>query len=342
MIFDLVDELLNSEVFLLLSQLHVTVLVLWSQCRAPPPSRVSPFLLWAWRPRWSNKVPFPICFVDPCPPTGLAVLDNWVFGFGWIRWVSLLLPATSESNSFIQLSFKEIFGGGRGDTYTFLFWLLQIPSQQISGYNRLGVYCKGWLHYILFDRTSILFVEQAVYRPNTPYPGVFSISACTMQDVVWSNQALADLCDPCSWDSQPWRIPSVFPCLNFVLPVSILNFWWSVNWPHIQYYKCTQRNCSESIHCPVVKDQWDCVLNDLEELERIEFLVLTGQYSIEIFYCCLRLLPSCSSIHHQTNIESTQIMFWRSSFSLQNSILHLLLEVILRIEEECSFFFATG
>ena len=30
---------------LLLSQLHVTVLVLLSQCRAPPPLRVSPFLL---------------------------------------------------------------------------------------------------------------------------------------------------------------------------------------------------------------------------------------------------------------------------------------------------------
>ena len=56
----------------------------------------------------------------------------------------------------------------------------------------------------MFDRTSILFVEQTVYRPNTPYPGVFSTSsACMMQDVVWSNQAHADLCDPYSWDSQP-------------------------------------------------------------------------------------------------------------------------------------------
>ena len=36
--------------------------------------------------------------------TGLSVLDNWVFDFGWIRWESLLLPATSESNSSIQLS----------------------------------------------------------------------------------------------------------------------------------------------------------------------------------------------------------------------------------------------
>ena len=29
--------------------------------------------------------------------------------------------ATSETNSFIQSFFKEIFGGGRGDAYTFSF-----------------------------------------------------------------------------------------------------------------------------------------------------------------------------------------------------------------------------
>ena len=66
---------------------------------------------------------------------------------------------------------------------------------------------------------------------------------------------------------------------------------------HIQYHKCTRRNCPELSHCPGVKDQWDCVLNDLEEL---------GQYSIEIFYCCLRLLPFCSSTFHRTNAESSQ------------------------------------
>ena len=60
-------------------------------------------------------------WVDCCPPTGLTVLDNWVFGFGWIRWVSLLLPDTSESNSFIQLSLKEIVGGGRCDINTFSY-----------------------------------------------------------------------------------------------------------------------------------------------------------------------------------------------------------------------------
>ena len=115
-----------------------------------------------------------LCVVA-CPPTGLTVLVNCVVGFGWIRWVSLLLPTTSESNSFIQLSLKEIVGGGRGD--------------RMIAFD------------LVFDRTSILFVEPVVHRPSSPFPDVFSTSsACTMQDVVWSNQAHADLCAPNSWD----------------------------------------------------------------------------------------------------------------------------------------------
>ena len=47
--------------------------------------------------------------------------NHWIFGL----WLGLLgvftTPATSEPNSFIQLSLKEIFGGGRGDAYTFSY-----------------------------------------------------------------------------------------------------------------------------------------------------------------------------------------------------------------------------
>ena len=96
------------------------------------------------------------------------------------------------------------------------------------------------------------------------------------------------------------------------------------------------------MHCAVVKDQWDYVLNDLGELEGKEFLVLTDQYNMEIFSCCHRLLPSCSSIHHQINIERTQIY---SEDHLSVSRIrshHLLLEVILRVEEECLFFLPLG
>ena len=151
---------LELGIFLLLSQLHVTILALWSQCLFPRAAwtvvhpRVSLFLFdlrlrfrlclrlclqvqqtLAHNSGWilchpqvsvldeflvpsrPNKTSFSISWVNGCSPTGLTVLDNLVLGFGWIRWVSLLLPAFSESNSFIQLSLKEIVGGGRGDTY---------------------------------------------------------------------------------------------------------------------------------------------------------------------------------------------------------------------------------
>ena len=50
--------------------------------------------------------------------TNFPVLDNWVLGFGSIRW---LLPAISESKSHVRISLCEIVGGGRSDTYTFWF-----------------------------------------------------------------------------------------------------------------------------------------------------------------------------------------------------------------------------
>ena len=51
----------------------------------------------------------------------------------------------------------------------------------------------------MFDRTSILSVEQVVYLPNTPCLDVFStFSACTMQDVVLPGQRYSDLCVLCS------------------------------------------------------------------------------------------------------------------------------------------------
>ena len=67
----------------------------------------------------------------------------------------------------------------------------QIPSQHFSRYNKLGVYRKSdCISFCLIELQSF-FVEQAVYRPNTPYLGAFSTFACTMQNVVWSNQTPA-------------------------------------------------------------------------------------------------------------------------------------------------------
>ena len=63
--------------------------------------------------------------------------------------MSLLLPATSESNSFIQLSLKEIVGGGRGDTKTFSC-MISPELQQLSRYNKLGVHRKRMIALHLY------------------------------------------------------------------------------------------------------------------------------------------------------------------------------------------------
>ena len=111
---------------------------------------------------------------------------------------------------------------------------------------------------------------------------------------------------------------------------------------HIQYDKCTRRNCLELTHCRVVKDQWDCVLNDLEKLGDKGFLVLTSQYKNENFSCCLRLLPFYSSTFHQTNAESSQICSEDHLSVSRIRSLHLLLEVDHHDEEEYSVVLILG
>ena len=91
-----------------------------------------------------------------------------------------------------------------------------------------------------------------------------------------------------------------------------------------------------------MKDQWDCVLNDLEELEDKFFIVLTGPYNMEICSCCLRLVPSCSSTFHQTIKESAQICSEDHLLVSRIRSPHLLLEGTLRVEQECSFFLPLG
>ena len=118
-----------------------------------------------------------------------------------------------------------------------------------------------------------------------------------------------DLCVPCSLDPQPWRILSVFPCLNFVLPLSILNVWWSANWPHIRCGKCSRRNRSELIHCPVMKDQWDCVLNGLDgSVQYWNLFLFPPPFAIVLFHFSSDQCWDCTR------------SFRRYSFTLQNSI----------------------
>ena len=66
------------------------------------------------------------------------------------------------------------------------------------------------------------------------------------------------------------------------------------------------------------------------------------QYNIEIFSCCLRLLPFYSSTFHQTNVESAQIRSEDNLLISRIRSLHLLLEVDHHDEEEYSVVLTLG
>ena len=91
-----------------------------------------------------------------------------------------------------------------------------------------------------------------------------------------------------------------------------------------------------------MQDQWDCVLNDLEELGDKEFLVPMDQCNIEFFSCCFRLLPFYSSTFHQTNAESAQNRSEDNPLISRIQSLHLLLEVDDHDEEEYSVVLTLG
>ena len=151
-------------------------------------------------PSRPNKTSFSISWVNllftPFLIIGFLVLVGFVAYLCCFQW---LLNQNHTSNDFckkfsVVVEVTHVPSG---------IWFLQISSQLLSRYNKLGVYRRGWLRSILFDRTSILSIEQAVYRPNTPKILVhFPLLLVRLQDVVWSNQALADLGDSCAWDSR--------------------------------------------------------------------------------------------------------------------------------------------
>ena len=83
-----------------------------------------------------------------------------------------------------------------------------------------------------------------------------------------------------------------------------------------------------------MKDQYDCVLNDLEELGDKE-LFLKNQNNTGIFSFVL-LLPYCSSTFRQTNDEIAQNGSEDNLVISRIQSLHLLLEVDDHDEEEYS------
>ena len=134
--------------------------------------------------------------------TRLPVLDTWVLGFlGRFVGCPYFLQHQNPNYTSNYL-YRKSSAVVEVTHIPSSIWFLQISSQLLSRFNKLGMYRWGWLRSILFDRTTILFVEQAEYRPNTRYLGALSTFACKMQDVVWSDQALLDLGNCNAWDSR--------------------------------------------------------------------------------------------------------------------------------------------
>ena len=83
-----------------------------------------------------------------------------------------------------------------------------------------------------------------------------------------------------------------------------------------------------------MKDQQDCVLNDLGEPGGKKILVLMDRYNIENFSCFFSLLQFYSSIFHQTNVEIAQNGSEVNLLIFRIQSLHHLLEVDYHDEEE--------
>ena len=155
-------------------------------------------------------------FVDSCPHTGLSVL------VGVCDFIMFLLIKSVAIKRGTFLDFLFLSTHGSLPYLIIGFWVLVrfvgclCSFQQYQNPNRTFNYLKKFFrfHHNRFRDTKSweCIIEDDGVRscsiklqsfplsklyidPSTPYLGALSTFACTMQDVVWSNQALADLCD---------------------------------------------------------------------------------------------------------------------------------------------------
>ena len=82
-------------------------------------------------------------------------------------------------------------------------WLFQFPSEQLSGYNKLGVFREEWWRSIVSDRTSILSSKQDWCRHTIPCFDVSSMPyTCVVQDAVPPSRSCQDPCVLYPYDPQ--------------------------------------------------------------------------------------------------------------------------------------------
>ena len=175
----------EHENFRLVSQLNVAIQILWSRC--PPrwaawtnqlvvqSQRVSPFYhdlhlrfclcvclsLIVQQKNWYSCSHERNVYRFPEHSNGTFVLPQRVSPFyhdldlglvGLVDWLLLVEQFLNPilSSNHVSRKSSEAF-----EVIHILFriWFLQIPSQQLSGYNKLGVCREGWWRSIVFDRT---------------------------------------------------------------------------------------------------------------------------------------------------------------------------------------------
>ena len=191
--------------------------------------------------------------------TRLPVLTIGFLVVGWVCWKSSLPPLLNPilSSNCLQRKSSEV--------------VEEMQKLMISPVLIMIAFGNDCVRSCLTEHLN-LFYWASLMSPQWTVFWCFSmLYACIVQDAVHSSRSYQDfLLFVC--------------CSNFLLLTSILNSQWSWNWLHIRRVKCTRRNRLELIHCPAVLDQWDSVLNDLQELGDQEFLVLMDQYNIEVFF----------------------------------------------------------
>ena len=204
---------------------------------------------------WYSEINFVLLFLIhdtgiPVPLVHIRVSPYLIIGF----WLDSLGILAASCNIRIQITHPIIFVGN------FRWWSKWHKRFLVNDFFRFhhNVF-RGTVSWefivedvcvsILFDRTSILSVEQAVCRPNIPCPGTLSTFAWKMQDVAWSDQALSRLDDSYAWSSRlvkEYRLKFCPPNINpeLVMECKLI--------AHPGRDKCTRRNCSELVHCPAV------------------------------------------------------------------------------------------
>ena len=156
--------------------------------------------------------------------------------------------------------------------------------------------------------------------PHTLYLGAFSTFACTMQDVAWSNQALADRCDSYAWEFTTVKNTVCLSLLEFCPPAIYLEFVMECTLTaHLIWNMYSKKLFGiNTLSCSVgsmgLRPEWPLKSSEVENFSSWRISTVLKSF----------LVASAPAIlfFHTTSDQYCEYsnLFRRSSFSLQNSI----------------------